>query len=91
MPSHANGYVRSNTWYASPGIAERAMPCDPSHPATIVAFDLARDAAGAKANARPVRVDVVKADVFRFEADLSAGRDTRGDEILHHLVLAVPP
>ena len=34
MPSHANGYTRSNTDSTLPGIACRQMPWKPSQPAT---------------------------------------------------------
>ena len=70
-------------------MAARQTPWKPSQPATKSHADRALLAADAEADGGMVAVDVGHAHVVRLEDDLLAGGEARGDEILHHLVLAV--
>ena len=54
-----------------------------------VAVELAHLAVIAEADRGLVAVEVVQAHGLRLEQDLAAGRQPRGDQVLHHLVLAV--
>ena len=89
MPSQPNGYSRSNVRSTPSGMLGRQTPWKPSQPAMTVALELVLLAVVAVADARPLGLEVVHRDVGDLEVQRQPVVETRGDQVLDDLVLAV--
>ena len=76
--------------FSTPGGTDgRLIPWKPSQPAIAVAAQLVALAAVAVVDARPVGVDPLEGHVVHLEQQRAAGVESRGDQVLDHLLLSV--